>query len=49
LAIGLVDSGPQAKRIANPLQDTILPHNLDTLLGHSEKTEGSADGPKFLD
>jgi hypothetical protein len=23
LAIGLVDSGPQAKRIAKPLQDTI--------------------------
>jgi hypothetical protein len=28
LAIGLVDSAPQAKRIANPLQDTILPHNI---------------------
>jgi hypothetical protein len=28
LAIGLLDSAPQAKRIANPLQDTILPHNI---------------------
>jgi len=28
LAIGLVDSAPQAKRIANPQQDTILPHNI---------------------
>jgi hypothetical protein len=27
-AIGLLDSAPQAKRIANPLQDTILPHNI---------------------
>jgi hypothetical protein len=26
LPIGLVDFAPQAKRIANPLQDTILPH-----------------------
>jgi hypothetical protein len=28
LAIGLLDSAPHAKRIANPLQDTILPHNI---------------------
>jgi hypothetical protein len=28
IAIGLLDSAPQAKRIANPLQDTILPHNI---------------------
>jgi hypothetical protein len=28
LAIGLLDSAWQAKRIANPLQDTILPHNI---------------------
>jgi hypothetical protein len=28
LAIGLVDSALQPKRIANPLQDTILPHDI---------------------
>jgi hypothetical protein len=26
LATGLVDFAPHAKRIVNPLQDTILPH-----------------------
>jgi hypothetical protein len=40
LAIGLLDSTPQAKRIANPLQDTILPHSncenaLTALLNYS--------------
>lgn len=28
MAIGLVDSAPQAKRIANPLQEAILPHRI---------------------
>jgi hypothetical protein len=28
MAMGLVDSVPQAKRITNPRQDAILPHDL---------------------
>jgi hypothetical protein len=50
LAIGLLDSAPQAKRIANPLQDTILPHNicenaLVRIEGEPTKRGGRLRGP----